>query len=55
MLKLSLGQNIKISYNPHNPYEIFIHGDKRMKVSSTTSIETGLILLVIGIVFMFVL
>ena len=47
--KLSLDQTVNISYNPENPYEVFIHGDKRMKVSSTMAIETGLILVIAAI------
>lgn len=53
--KLALDQIVDISYNPENPYEIIIHGDKRMKVSSVTSMEFGLIMLIAGVVICFVL
>lgn len=47
--KLNIGQKVNISYNPENPYEIIIKGDKHFKTNSKTAIETGLFLIIITI------
>ena len=52
--KLNIGQKMKISYNPENPYEIVVHGDKHMQVNSKTAIELGFIMFVAGIVLYFI-
>ena len=53
--QLSLGQKLNIAYNPENPYEIVIAGDKHMKVSSKAAIELGIGLIIGVFIYMFIL
>lgn len=47
---LNRGQKVVVQYNPENPYEYIIKGDKYLTVNSRSSQNTGLGLLFFGIV-----
>lgn len=51
--KLSTGQKINIKYNPKNPYEFIISGDRNVQIFSVQAIFLG-ILLIAGGIFLFV-
>lgn len=48
--KLNIGQKFKIQYNPENPYEYIIIGDKYLKTNSMSAQSTGAFLLLLGFV-----
>ncbi len=47
--KLSNGQKIRIKYNPDNPYDFYISGDKHIQVFSTQAMAAGVLMSVLGI------
>lgn len=51
--RLSRGQKVNIKYNPKNPYEIVISGDKHFQVSSKMAIEFGIGFILAGIILLF--
>lgn len=48
--KLNIGQKFKIQFNPENPYEYIIIGDKYLKVNSMSGQTTGGFILILGFV-----
>lgn len=46
--KLNQGQKVKVQYNPENPYEYIIIGDKYLKANSMSAQSTGILLLLLG-------
>ena len=51
--RLSDGQKVNIRYNPNNPYDFYIVGDKKVQIFSTQAIFAGLILIAAGILLLF--
>lgn len=47
--KLNQGQKVKIQYNPENPYEYIIIGDKYLKANSQSAQTTGAMVFLLGI------
>lgn len=47
--KLNQGQKIRIQYNPENPYEYIIVGDKYLKTNSQSAKTTGFFILILGV------
>jgi hypothetical protein len=47
--KLKIGQKMNIQYNPENPYEYIVIGDKYLNVNSKSAQSTGIILILLGI------
>lgn len=47
--KLNINQKVKIQYNPENPYEYIIMGDKYLNVNSMSAQSTGAGLILLGI------
>ena len=47
-MKLKTGQNIDIRYNPENPYDFYICGDKKVQIFSSQAMMIGLILFAAG-------
>lgn len=47
---MNKGEKVVVQYNPENPYEYIIKGDKYLRTNSRSSQSTGLGLLVLGIV-----
>lgn len=48
---LNLGQKVNVQYNPENPYEYIIIGDKYLRTNSMSAQSTGLFMIILGIVF----
>ena len=46
---LSNGQNILVKYNPDNPYDFYISGDKKIQISSTQAMVAGITMIIFGI------
>jgi len=44
----SNGQKIKIRYNPNNPYDFYIAGDRNIQIFSTQAMAAGVVLFLIG-------
>ena len=47
--RLSNGQKINVRYNPSNPYDFYIAGDKKVQVFSTQAMFAGIILIAASI------
>ena len=48
----SINQKILIKYNPQNPYEFYISGDRKIQVFSTQAMAAGIIMIVAGILLL---
>ncbi len=51
--RLSNNQKISIKYNPNNPYDFYIVGDKKVQIFSTQAILLGAVLIISGILLLF--
>lgn len=47
---LNIGQKVEVQYNPENPYEYIIIGDRYLHTNSMSAQTTGLFLMILGIV-----
>ena len=48
----SINQKILIKYNPQNPYDFYISGDRKIQVFSTQAMAAGIIMIVAGILLL---
>ena len=47
--KLNIGQKVNVQFNPENPYEYIIIGDRYLHTNSISAQSTGLLLIGLGI------
>lgn len=50
---LSNGQKINVKYNPENPYDFFICGDRKIKVASSQAMVAGVLMFLFGLALIF--
>lgn len=51
--RLGNGQKIKVKYNPDNPYDFYVSGDRQIQVFSTQAMAAGILLFAFGIALIF--